>query len=85
VPVGSYAVQLASHRTEGEAKTAFHRLQGKFPSLLGNRELIIRKADLGAKGIYYRAMVGPFATAGEATGFCGNLKSSGGQCVVQRN
>ncbi|HTK13358.1 MAG TPA: SPOR domain-containing protein [Xanthobacteraceae bacterium] len=85
VPVGSYAVQLASHRTEGEAKTAFHRLQGKFPSLLGNRELIIRKADLGAKGIYYRAMVGPFATASEATGFCGNLKSSGGQCVVQRN
>ncbi len=31
------------------------------------------------------AQVGPFASQGEASEFCGNLKAAGGQCVVQRN
>jgi hypothetical protein len=30
-------------------------------------------------------MVGPFGTPEEASLFCGNLKTAGGQCVVQRN
>jgi hypothetical protein len=30
-------------------------------------------------------MVGPFGTPEEASQLCGNLKSAGGQCVVQRN
>jgi cell division protein FtsN len=40
---------------------------------------------LGDKGVYYRAMVGPFGTTEEAAQFCGNLKTAGGQCAVQRN
>ena len=46
---------------------------------------MIKRADLADKGVYYRAMVGPFGTPEEASQFCGNLKSAGGQCVVQRN
>jgi hypothetical protein len=30
-------------------------------------------------------MVGPFGSSDEASQFCGNLKTAGGQCVVQRN
>ena len=37
------------------------------------------------KGVYYRAMVGPFASSEEASQFCGSLKAAGGQCFVQRN
>ena len=37
------------------------------------------------KGVYYRAMVGPFGSPDEAAQFCGSLKTAGGQCVVQRN
>ena len=36
-------------------------LRAKFPNQLGGREPMVRRTDLGAKGIYYRAMVGPFA------------------------
>jgi hypothetical protein len=36
-------------------------LQTKFPKQLGKREPIVRRTDLGAKGIYYRATVVPFA------------------------
>jgi SPOR domain len=53
--------------------------------VLGSHEPLIKRADLGDKGIYYRAMVGPFVTSEEASQFCGSLKTAGGQCVVQRN
>ncbi len=46
---------------------------------------VIKRADLGEKGVYYRAMVGPFGSSEEAVQFCNSLKSAGGQCFVQRN
>jgi hypothetical protein len=81
----AYSVQISSQRSETEAQASFRSLQGKFPNLLGDRQPMIRRADLGEKGIYFRTMVGPFASADQAKEFCGSLKSAGGQCVVQRN
>ena len=48
-------------------RAAFRGLQAKYPSQLGNRQPVIRKVELGAKGTYYRAMVGPLA-GNEASG-----------------
>ena len=45
---------------------------------------MIRRVDLGDKGIYFRAMVGPFASGSEASQVCSSLKSAGGQCIVQK-
>jgi len=81
---GSF-VQVSSQRSEAEAQAAFRGLQAKFPTQLGSRELLVHKADLGAKGTYYRAMVGPFANPAEAAELCSSLKAAGGQCLVQRN
>ena len=81
---GSY-VQVSSQRSESEAQAAFRALQAKFPSQLGSRQPLVHKVDLGAKGTYYRAMVGPFANANEAAELCSSLKAAGGQCLVQRN
>jgi hypothetical protein len=83
--VGGYLVQVSSQRNEADAQASYKALQGKFPSVLGSRSPVIKRADLGDKGVYYRAMVGPFGSPGEASQFCGNLKTAGGQCVVQRN
>jgi cell division protein FtsN len=82
---GSYAVQVSSQRSEAEAQAAFRGLQAKYPSQLGGRQALIHKVELGAKGTYYRAMVGPFATANEASELCNGLKAAGGQCLIQRN
>ncbi|MDP3692178.1 SPOR domain-containing protein [Bradyrhizobium sp.] len=82
---GGYLVQVASQKNESDAQASFRALQGKYPSVLGSRSPLIKRADLGDKGVYYRAMVGPFGSADEATQFCGNLKTAGGQCVIQRN
>jgi hypothetical protein len=77
-------VQVSSQRSEAEAQAAFRGLQAKFPNQLGGRQVVIHKVDLGAKGTYYRAMIGPFAT-NEAAELCSSLKAAGGQCLVPRN
>ncbi|ABD88060.1 SPOR domain-containing protein [Rhodopseudomonas palustris] len=82
---GGYVVQVSSQRSEADAQASFRALQSKFGSVLGSHRPLIKRADLGEKGVYYRAMVGPFGSPDEASQFCGNLKSAGGQCVVQRN
>jgi cell division protein FtsN len=79
-----YVVQVSVRRTKAEAEASFRSLQSKFPRQLGGRTATIERADLGAKGTYYRTMVGPFASAGAADQFCSSLKAAGGQCVIQR-
>jgi SPOR domain len=81
---GGYVVQVSSQRSEADAQASFRSLQAKY-SQLRNRQPIIRRADLGAKGTFYRAMVGPFASSSEANEFCGTLKAAGAQCLTQRN
>ena len=82
---GGYAVQVSSQRSEAEAQAAFRSLQAKYPQQLRDRHAIVRRADLGAKGVYYRALVGPFASAEQAASLCSSLKAAGGNCLIQRN
>ncbi len=81
---GGYAVQIAARHNEADAQVSFHSLQAKYPQQLGGRQPLIRRVDLGAKGIYYRAMVGPFGSADEASQLCSSIKAAGGQCIVQK-
>ena len=82
---GGYTVQVTSQRSEAEAQTEFKTLQAKFPGQLGSRQPIIHRADLGDKGTFYRALVGPFASSEAAAAMCSNLKAAGGSCIVQKN
>jgi hypothetical protein len=82
---GGYAVQVTSQRSEAGAQAEFRALKAKFPGQLGGHEPIIRQADLGAKGVYYRALVGPYASMDQAAAMCSRLKAAGGTCIVQRN
>src|SRR5215469_10018756 len=80
---GGYVVQVSSQPSEAEAQTSFRSLQSKYPRQLGDREAITRRVDLGApKGIYFRSLVGPFGSAGEAEQLCNDLKADGGKCIV---
>jgi hypothetical protein len=82
---GACAVQLASERSAAEAQASFRALWAKFPNQLSGREPIVRRTDLGAKGIYYRVMVGPFASMEKVAGMCKTLKAAGGNCLIQRD
>ena len=82
---GGYAVQVTSERSESSAQAAFRALQAKYPSQLSGRHPIIRRADLGASGTYYRAVVGPLRSAEEAKRLCSGLKAAGADCIIQKN
>jgi cell division protein FtsN len=82
---GRYHVQVSSQRSEADAQNAFRSVQGKYSSVLSGQQHVIRKVELGEKGTYYRAMVGPFSTRDQAVQLCSSLKSAGGDCVVQSN
>ena len=83
-PSGDYVVQVSAQKTEDEARASYQVLQQKYPSVLGGRDPIIRRAELGQSGTWYRVHVGPFATSEQATALCNSLKDTGGQCIVQR-
>jgi cytoskeletal protein RodZ len=82
---GGYLVQVSSQKNEADAQVSYRALQNKFPAALRSRPPVIKRADLGDKGVYYRTMVGPFGSTEEAAQLCGNLKSAGGQCLIQKN
>ena len=85
VVASGYAVQVSSERSESRAQAAFRALQAKYPNQLSGHQPIIRRADLGSAGIYYRALVGPFASAEKAAKMCSGLKAAGGDCLIQKN
>ena len=57
---GDYLVQVSSQKNEADVQASYRALQNKFPAALGSRPPVIKRADLGDKGVYYRTMVGPF-------------------------
>ncbi len=84
VASGGMMVQISSQRSEDAALATFHDLQKRYASLLGGYEANIQRADLGARGIYFRVRVGPFAS-GDAQQLCSSLKSAGGDCILAPN
>jgi cell division septation protein DedD len=82
---GGYVVQVSAERTDAKAQVSFKTLQSRFPHVLGDRSPLIRRVELGEKGIFYRAQIGPFDTAEKAKQLCARLKSAGGHCMVQKN
>jgi hypothetical protein len=79
---GNYVVQVASHKTPEEAKGAWDQLRSQYAQIFGARNADIRKVDLGDRGTFYRAMVGPMNRE-QANALCQNLKTQGAGCIVQ--
>jgi hypothetical protein len=82
---GRYLVQVSSQRSEADAQSSFRSIQAKYSDVLGGQPHVVRRADLGSRGVYYRALVGPFGTREQAIKLCSSLKAAGGDCVVQAN
>ena len=80
-PTARYFVQVSARRGELEARLSFHSLQRRFPAILADRQVVIRRTNTPV-GSWYRALTGPFDTGAEATRVCDALKSAGGQCSV---
>lgn len=51
-------------------------------SMLKDLPYEVEKADLGAKGVFYRLKAGSLPTKADATALCSKLKAAGGSCFV---
>jgi len=81
---GGWYAQLASLRSDDAAKTAWADLTKSLSSLrtVSHR---VEKADLGARGVYYRLQAGPFAEA-KAREVCAAVEAQRpGGCIVIKN
>lgn len=70
-------VQLGAYRSETEAQKALSSIVKKHKSLAGAKTSVER-ADLGAKGVFYRAR----ASVASAKSVCASLSASGQPCIV---
>jgi cell division septation protein DedD len=78
-----YVVQVGSKKNQTDALASFADMQQKYPKLLASYRPIVQKADLGAKGTWYRLRIGPIADKTAANKLCGQLKSQGlPDCLV---
>ncbi len=81
---GGYFVQVAAQKSQEEAQASYRGIQTKYASVLGGRDPVIRRKDLGSKGVFYGAQVGPFSRE-DAVQLCNSLKSAGATCMIQKN
>ena len=80
-----FVVQVTSRSSQTRALAAFADMQQKYPSLIGSYGPDIQRADLGAKGVWYRLRVGPVDSKLAATNLCSSLKRAGHPgCFVRR-
>ncbi len=81
--VSQYVLLVGSKQTPKEALATFADMQQKYGSLLTRYRPMVQKADLGAKGIWYRMKIGPINDKTVALKLCSDLKSQGlPDCLV---
>ncbi len=78
---GKYRVQLATVRSQAEARALAAKAKQQHASALAAREPEIDEAVLGNMGSFYRVRFGPYATLQETQAVCARLKGSGFDCM----
>tara|TARA_B100000678_G_scaffold150315_2_gene125345 strand:- start:45799 stop:46677 length:879 start_codon:yes stop_codon:yes gene_type:complete len=81
-PNGEFLVQVMALRDLTATEKAWAQLTEANSDLFAGAEMDIQRADLGAKGIFYRLRASAFASRGAADEFCSQLKSRGQSCIV---
>src|SRR5690349_11480693 len=72
-----WVVQLSSQRDETTAWSSWKKLQASTGGLLAKHAPAVVRADLGAKGVYFRLQVQGLETKRDAQDLCGRLKARG--------
>ena len=79
---GPYVAQVAALQSEASVNPAWARLSSRAPQLFESARLDVERADLGARGIYYRVRAGYFADRANATRFCDRIRRMGQDCIA---
>lgn len=81
-PPGTIAVHLASYKNPDNAEDGWRALMAANRDQLGDTRPLIRRVDLGARGVFYRLHAGPLESRTRADSICRSLKQRGVYCAV---
>jgi cell division septation protein DedD len=79
---GGAVLQIGAYESQEIADGAWAAFKARHASVAGTLADDIQKADLGAKGTWYRLRMGPFADKAAAAAACEKLKAEGATCFV---
>lgn len=78
---GATLVQLAAVETEQGAQAEWQRLAKRMPDVLGDRRLVLQRADRDGKAVW-RVRTGGFVDMADATAFCARLRAKRASCTI---
>jgi hypothetical protein len=78
---GVTLVQLAAVDTEQGAQAEWQRLAKRMPDALGDRRLVLQRAEHDGKAVW-RVRTGGFSDVADATAFCSRLRAKGASCTI---
>jgi cell division septation protein DedD len=79
---GKAVLQIGAYESPEIANGAWTTFRSRHANVAARLAQDVQKADLGAKGTWYRLRVGPFADKAAAIAACEQLRSEGGTCFV---
>ncbi len=84
VSAAGWGVQISSAASEDAAWTTWKNLQKRYKALADKKPVVI-KADLGAKGVFFRVRLAGFDDQNSAKSECSSLKSQGVPCFISKS
>lgn len=82
VSPGTIALHLASYKDPANAEKGWQQLLASNGDQLNGTTPLVRRVDLGSKGIFYRLHAGPVANEAQAKEMCRILAQRGVYCKV---
>ena len=82
-PAGGYGLHLASYKSEANVDTGWKQFQAQLSGLIGGMNPVVKRVDLGSKGIFYRLHAAPVASQTAAADLCRQIKARGVYCKVE--
>jgi cell division protein FtsN len=79
---GGVWLQLAALPDEASANVEWTRITKKHGAALGATQPSFERAELGARGVWYRVRIGPFANRADARAACKTLAARGQACRI---
>ncbi|MEQ9491230.1 MAG: SPOR domain-containing protein [Alphaproteobacteria bacterium] len=80
---GGYGLHLASYKAESSVDTGWAQLKRQLSGLIDGLSPVVKRVDLGSKGIFYRLHAGPVENQTAAAEMCREIKLRGVYCKVE--
>lgn len=81
-PLETYAVHLASAKSNDSANFIWENLKERHPKLLEGKRLELKQIDLGDRGLFIRIVAFPYESAASARSACAEFQKKDQYCVV---